>query len=786
MEVFWASQIDKTKVIFEAVKGYGPQFVKEWIKKCKQHLDCTKAELRKWEAWLLSGGVESMRAARHRISKGRVDTATPEYRTSASASFPIPFGISTLVAPQHRQHNQPEAVNRHQPQYRHTHDDGNLGLIDSITIPSQENEEKTSQGSVQDSAATNLRLRQDFLTILVDDFAEAHCTKDRDVAYGLSVESTIPLLAYNREHFYAQRIKGATEIVRGGKEDSNGESRLALPKELSLADMNWLFTSILRFKVKSFGRIVFKCAACQEEVHGKTQKLETLLHHYAASHTDASKWDTEWPILPIFFRIPDDSLSSGAQNPAVFKKKRKGSKQYIGRMASSTDLMNGHDHHTGACAESKQSQSSDSQSRKYNAKFEVLAEITKDVWSKISAIKGLRSPARACVVFHCVSKTFRQKERQELPLGVFLDFMIQHQDMHALRLLNGLACRVCPGSKRAKKYELGDLILHFRQNHAKQLTPLLQKSLEWHNSILAQPETRHLVPLPKLLKNRPQVFAMVSSTFPLIFAAGEDCATSKGVGSVIQKKLPAPINVRQLQDALQVARPATGAEHSAPSEPRYLGQSFYETPFHAPVAQEDAGELSPMARRPVPSFIRSDHGMSSGRPSFGYNVQETVPGRVPLMHRDNCNAQGLSTFITYAPAERDVTKSYPMYPSAAVPRPKVEYTHSIRQPRLQTASGVRYLPVHSQHPGRYGNAHDVWQVRDSRGDYFLHRPVQVVEPNATRNIEPYHSGEHGRNVHFTTPYHSGEPRAATHLAPEYEEYDPRIPFLPGGAPRDWH
>jgi hypothetical protein len=118
----------------------------------------------------------------------------------------------------------------------------------------------------------------------------------------------------------------------------------------------------------------------------------------------------------------------------------------------------------------------------YQVQIEELARVARDVWDRISGIKGMPNSVKLKVIIHYVVIRFAEKFTNEPNLALFTDALNNNSQMKPLRTLDDLACKACDSVAHPdtfngtspthldnrETYALPALLSHFQTKHIEQ------------------------------------------------------------------------------------------------------------------------------------------------------------------------------------------------------------------------------------------------------------------------------------------------------------------------------
>lgn len=129
----------------------------------------------------------------------------------------------------------------------------------------------------------------------------------------------------------------------------------------------------------------------------------------------------------------------------------------------------------------------------YPTQLNSIAQVSRDVQSRLAHVKDLPGNVKVYVTIHHVAKAFRARFSESPPLSMFIEGLSNNKDMRRVRNVNGLVCKACalgfdPGSLSDRRdFSLPQLVNHFQKVHVEQAEQQGRRVLDWTTDMVLLP-----------------------------------------------------------------------------------------------------------------------------------------------------------------------------------------------------------------------------------------------------------------------------------------------------------
>lgn len=293
----------------------------------------------------------------------------------------------------------------------------------------------------------------------------------------------VDVLVNVRKDFIAAVEREAAKAQREGRWSAFESYDSPSPRKLTLENLKYVFDTRIQYLTDPLRKDIFRCSGCGKEQ--QFYQLQGVLQHYAAKHSRSMtvdgvsiNWHAEWPPLHPFqvkstFARRGSASSGPSWNtptpPAASRPMPPPPRRAAAPPTRQTPRAR--DPHIGTSVENavtlSHSTVTPQMDAMYASKRAVVAKTARELWNAVSASVGLTPYVKAFTILFHLNKFFHVTFGRRLPIGLFIDGLLNEEAMRPVRRMDGLFCNQCEqqGDDDRELLTLGVLAQHFLLVH---------------------------------------------------------------------------------------------------------------------------------------------------------------------------------------------------------------------------------------------------------------------------------------------------------------------------------
>ena len=662
------------------------------------------------------------------------------------------------------------------------------------------------------------------------------------------------VLIYARTRFYAEVAKAKAAALAAGRPIAAEPPEGPWSQRLTFENMRWLHNVKILPRTRKLRKRVLYCRSCVQKT--KPFAFDGLITHCLQKHkrslglskTD-NPWIAEWPPTPPFHPYPKGRLAQLTQSaerpslslvPPLLPQAQTSTARHfdtLGHPANYTasDPLpqtltalphteafavaphGGSPPHPTSSLELRGKNTPKNRNQTgvsyprlldkvQNSKLKFMADVALYTCQSLRPVKDLPDSVAFCATVHHIAKAFEVQVGESARLEMMLDVLSEDREMEPLHGLAMLQCKPCveTGGTQQRRFEVRQLMEHFRQEHVRPTAP----SLDWRTQMILLPSMSELQLLPNILAGHRAAYDTVADALPWAFDGASPAEhRPQAWGQPDNEYHVNSSTIFRREDSLghPVRRPMYGMPKQSagevPSNPRHEAyhvdratQVQSQSPHGYESIQTGYGEphrskrlLSVSGRGSAVVYSRNAQTEQVYTPGYGHEVPGSRSQGV-LEHGNQVQASGVDFHSTLYHPPNSTRPEYirPHHLQTPSHPPHLEDHHSMRplvddmSHREAGAWDIGLVRREEQAPvGQSVEECELLEVRDPiQGSYYIRREIRRdMYPHEPRTgQQPHYSSAHN----FATNRVYSDTHRQTFRNQEPDERDIRFPA--GGNP----